>query len=215
MKIIDNKKDYYDYISGIIGIDNKVVYDRRGSEPLGVRSHEEWFSKGILWSDKPKQEKKRWELTHPRYKKNTVKYNDTTLEGDVYFICIEIGYFHYHFVIERYIENGKVHLEPELIKKERVEKHIGENPFTIFREKYYSRSFYTKSENYKIDTSNSISNPIVGDTWVRKHIDANEVWNNLYEYISSLNDKTIVDNRSDRLKLESYGFDNKISFRKM
>lgn len=32
MKIIDNKKDYYDYLAGIYGIDTHVVYDRRGSE---------------------------------------------------------------------------------------------------------------------------------------------------------------------------------------
>ena len=31
MKIIDNKKDYYDYLVGTYGIDEKMVYDRRGS----------------------------------------------------------------------------------------------------------------------------------------------------------------------------------------
>lgn len=31
MKIIDNKKDYYDYLMGVYGIDEKIVYDRRGS----------------------------------------------------------------------------------------------------------------------------------------------------------------------------------------
>ena len=30
MRIIDNKKDYYDYLSGVYGIDNLIVYDRRG-----------------------------------------------------------------------------------------------------------------------------------------------------------------------------------------
>ena len=29
MKIIDNRKDYYDYLMGINGIDTKVIYDRR------------------------------------------------------------------------------------------------------------------------------------------------------------------------------------------
>ena len=31
MKIIDNKKDYYDYLSGVYGTDELAVYDRRGS----------------------------------------------------------------------------------------------------------------------------------------------------------------------------------------
>ena len=34
MKNIDNKKDYYDYLASIYGIDNLVVYDRRGSVSL-------------------------------------------------------------------------------------------------------------------------------------------------------------------------------------
>ena len=34
MKIIDNKKDYYDYLAGIYGVDDLVVYDRRGSVVL-------------------------------------------------------------------------------------------------------------------------------------------------------------------------------------
>ena len=34
MKIIDNKKDYYDYLESIYGIDDFVVYDHRGSVSL-------------------------------------------------------------------------------------------------------------------------------------------------------------------------------------
>ena len=34
MKIIDSKKDYYDYVSGIYGIDDKIIFDRRGSKVL-------------------------------------------------------------------------------------------------------------------------------------------------------------------------------------
>ena len=31
MKIIDSKKDFYDYLSGVYGMDELAVYDRRGS----------------------------------------------------------------------------------------------------------------------------------------------------------------------------------------
>jgi hypothetical protein len=36
----------------------------------------------------------------------------------------------------------------------------------------------------------------------------------VYEYLISLNDKEITDNRPDALKIESAGFDLKTSFRK-
>ena len=40
MKIIDNKKDYYDYLASIYGIDELVVYDRRGSVTFSKNSGE-------------------------------------------------------------------------------------------------------------------------------------------------------------------------------
>lgn len=40
MKIIDNKKDYYDYLMGVYGQDEKVVYDRRGSSMADIGSYE-------------------------------------------------------------------------------------------------------------------------------------------------------------------------------
>ena len=58
MKIIDNKKDYYDYLAGIFGVDDLVVYDRRGSvtqKPDRVLSHgmDYYFSHRILSLDTP------------------------------------------------------------------------------------------------------------------------------------------------------------------
>ena len=34
MRIIDNKKDYYDYLAGVWGIDGHITYDRRNSTRL-------------------------------------------------------------------------------------------------------------------------------------------------------------------------------------
>ena len=39
------------------------------------------------------------------------------------------------------------------------------------------------------------------------------MWNNLYEYISSLRDKEFEDTRTNDQHIESHGFDKKISFR--
>lgn len=46
-------------------------------------------------------------------------------------------------------------------------------------------------------------------------VPAEDLFLNLQEFILSQNDKPIVDNRTDRQKLEAAGFDNKTSFRKM
>ena len=43
MRIIDNKKDYYDYLMGVYGIDNMVIYDRRGSTVFTKTEFEKLF----------------------------------------------------------------------------------------------------------------------------------------------------------------------------
>ena len=67
MKIIDNKKDYYDYLASIYGIDELVVYDRRGSVTLNsdkvlLHGMEYYFSNRILFQDKPLSDKQYWNL---------------------------------------------------------------------------------------------------------------------------------------------------------
>lgn len=45
-------------------------------------------------------------------------------------------------------------------------------------------------------------------------VPAEQVFEHVHEFLLSLNDKTIVDSRTDTQKLESAGFDRKTSFRK-
>ena len=56
-------------------------------------------------------------------------------------------------------------------------------------------------------------NPILRDTYITKVIPPETVWKYVYEYLSSLRDKPIVDTRTDLEHLESHGFDKKKSFR--
>ena len=60
---------------------------------------------------------------------------------------------------------------------------------------------------------NEISNPILSSTFIPSFIDAEEVYNAIYNYLISIREKPIIDNRNDTLKLESFGFDKKTSFR--
>lgn len=58
-----------------------------------------------------------------------------------------------------------------------------------------------------------VENPLLAGSFIASMIPADEIWKALYEYLMSLNDKEIVDNRPDALKIEAAGFDLKTSFR--
>lgn len=62
MKILTprNNKDYYDYLTGIYGMDEKVVYDRRNFTLLSTIDSPMFnYTRSDL--DKPKQERRSWE----------------------------------------------------------------------------------------------------------------------------------------------------------
>jgi len=71
---------------------------------------------------------------------------------------------------------------------------------------------WSHEEQWKA-TKQRVENPILSGTFIPKVIPPSEIWSALYEYLSSLNDKPIIDSRSDIQKLESAGFDRKTSFR--
>ena len=105
MKIIDNKKDYYDYLASIYGIDDLVVYDRRGSVTLNpdrVLSHgmDYYFSHRILFLDKPLSEKKYWSLKSIAKQREAKavkhKFNKTFKEGFSHFA--RTGYDHHKYI---------------------------------------------------------------------------------------------------------------------
>ena len=107
MKIIDNKKDYYDYVSGVNGIDPLAVYDRRGSVSIDVDSSyiggnlDFWFGKEYYNNKYP----------HLR------QYNGTFSDGYI----LEVGYMQYFFMVRRKYDNtGGMTLEPELLEKRRT-----------------------------------------------------------------------------------------------
>ena len=50
-------------------------------------------------------------------------------------------------------------------------------------------------------------------TWIPSFIPAEEVWNNITDYLLSIKEPEIIDNRTDVQHLESQGFDKKSSFR--
>ena len=192
MKIICKRKDYYDYLSGIYGIDNEIVYDRR------ICNHFKQAEKGIDY-----------------FIKNKLN-NDS--EGKIlklYFI-LEIGYVHYLFLVERELKNNEIELTPKILDKKEIEKKISTSPLSLIPVRNTCDLEELDSLFYKICIKSYLSeipNPILLNTWVPAFIPAEEIYNTIYNYLISIKEPKIEDKRTDVQKLESKGFDKKISFR--
>lgn len=207
MKIITprNNKDFYDYLTGIYGIDDKVVFDRRVFNVL-KSSDSPLFSKIKRPEDRGKI------IYLYAFDEVENKHFDRAI-GSFTYSLLEAGNHWYIFRTERYLDDsGKVNIDWSFIKKIVVDKkmHSGETPLTLFQCEYWHRC---TTEQIKRFLKDGISNPIIKDTPITSFVKADDVYQGIYAYISSLNDIDYIDNRNDIQKLESAGFDKKISFR--
>lgn len=192
MKIIDKKKDYYDYLMGIYGMDEKIVYDRRDSITY------DYFCRNRFISDDEMK----------------------TLSA----ITVRLGNLQYN--IEKNKE-GKWSL-PEIIKVgpwwncvekpnprrlSNVEMKNKNNPISV--------TFKVNHRGYRNGIRQDFSyytveNPILSSfPAISGFISPETIWEEVYNFISSQYDKPIVDSRTEKQKIESAGFDSKISFRNM
>jgi arginine/lysine/ornithine decarboxylase len=60
---------------------------------------------------------------------------------------------------------------------------------------------------------NVFSNPVIKQTSLTSLLAPEEIWKELQNYISSLNNDEDVNHMTNVEKIENYGFDKKISFR--
>lgn len=211
MKILTprNNKDYYDYLVGIYGIDNKIVYDRRQFTVLS-RLESPFFSHIRMENDAPKKEVRTTEWIGRHWKWIT-EYKATELH-----CMLEIGLKWYFFLVERYLnESSEIHLDWKIIKTKEISKiqKLGSTPMTFFKA-YANYTFWgAEKTDIRVSKTDAIPNPILAGTPITSLISPQEVYHDLSCYISSLNDIEITDNRSDIQKAESAGFDRKTSFR--
>lgn len=209
MKIISKYKDYYDYLQGVNGIDEKVCYDRRNAVNIDCTK---WDSGAFKpWFD-------------PTFKGQRCRWN----WENKFFVGLEVGYQRYVFSIFRG-EDYDRH-EYKLEEKKRIEKseRVSEAPINLYEmerrfgygivgQRYIRTADleYVPVPKVNKDGSGIHENPILSKTFIPSLVPAEEVWENLYEYISSLNDVDFSDGRTDVQKVESHGFDKKTSFRNM
>jgi len=213
MYILDKYKDYYDYVSGIYGVDKSITFDRRGSNPINELEYI-----GTLH----------------RYNPNVFSYKE-----DAIFLALEVGYVQYLFkysdfkykkVIDKYglISYRLDTYKCELVRTYKDNKHYFEKEISIvpYHPEYHfdwkhgrkNGNFtlyeYEHFSNGNYETKDVIPNPILKDTAITTYILADEVWKELLTYISSKgNDKVVDIVNSDIQKIENHGFDKKSSFR--
>ena len=256
MRIIDNKKDYYDYLAGVWGIDGYITYDRRNSTRLvnktstniferypmgyghifctwknGVNPDE--FGSGASYEWDNGNRNADWIYRHSGHgwspKKNENFPDAFNVSSD--FFTIVIGSVAYEFIVYRILQNQldkEVKIVPKLMHKFKINRSLTKSQAPILlggvavpNDRYYG---WKKDDAYYRNLSNNgrvipdrdgkfKENPILEGTWIPSMIPAEEVWNNITDYLLSIKEPKIVDNRTDVQHLESHGFDKKTSFR--
>lgn len=217
MKLISKgKKDYYDYLTGVYGIDEDVVYDRSESHVFrnGIYSDPEWFDTSKRIDDIHLRPVKKYRQKKGAFSRGEIV---TVMEGRVSELILEVGYNRYRFEINRYLDdNDNVKIDVRLLETAITKnKFIDDVPVIITG--IGNVSTYRQLANMELNhlRYNIYKNPIMMYTWIPKFIPADEMYNLIYNYLISIKDKKIEDNRTDVQKLESKGFDKKTSFRNM
>ena len=175
MKIINGgKKDYYDYLSGIYGIDNDVVYDRRNYTVFRYGENNfEYFVNEPLYSDVFRKPRRSYQYISGKGVVGQVE------EGKMLYLLIEIGYVQYFFKVERYLsDTNNVKIEPTLIEKKQVTVKKSDSVVSVIPlECYMSYNEGLKISKYHIKYETK--NPIFSDTWVTSFIQSEEIYQNI------------------------------------
>lgn len=193
MLIIDRNTDYYDYVSKLYGEDPQIVFDRRDSTILHA---------------------------------NIDLYTNPTNKAEYFYTLLEVG-------LTQYLLKGiNIHRDKEterptscdlkLIRIYNDQKNYFNHPLSIqqVRTNYV---FGVDSDQLILNNSltealTSISellpSPILKHTDITKFIEPTTIWNELQNYISSLNNDRDTDvPMTQEERAELHGFDRKTSFR--
>lgn len=255
MRIIDNKKDYYDYLAGVFGIDGYITYDRRNSTRLVNKASDSIYDRYPMgyenifctWKNGDNPDKRQvglydwdkgtgnagWAYRHygPGYIPKKNENFPDAYNVSSYFFTIVIGAVAYEFLVYRVLQNQsdkEVKIVPKLFKKFNIDRSKTKSKapillggITVYDNRYYG---WKKDDAYyrNLSTNGCVipdsdgkfkENPILDGTWIPSMIPAEEVWNNITDFLLSIKEPKIVDNRTDVQHLESHGFDKKTSFR--
>ena len=201
MKIISKYKDYYDYLTGVYGIDEKIVYDRRFSR---VITPDDMSSDNItpvnasfsicnsrfdFWRYKGK-----WYHTPEELDEMSRLYDsDRGLKRRVYGNRWERSIHNHSSEKVRYTDANIKARQPVLIS---------------------GGILFFDSEVYKSKAGVAYAVPILKDFPIPKYLDAETIYKAITEFMGWLKDNPEIPNKqTNEEKIVSHGFDLKDSFR--
>jgi hypothetical protein len=205
MLIIDRNKDFYDHFSHIYGVDNKVVFDRRGSTRINDERLLDYLYKRTIYPDRDAYFM--LEVGREQYliEVSNIQYDDPYIGGPLRSCEMKVLN---HFKENASLFNKPITLSPVAVRWK----------YDFKRNRCEARPLKTLTELIDLFSSNyqwelTKITPILAGTSLTKIIDPFEIWKALQMYISSLNtEKDIELDMTEEAKAETHGFD-KQSFR--
>ena len=220
MKIIDNNKDYYDYLQGIWGQDPKAVFLRTGSRVFGADDRPPFLAKKLpdnIFAYQGEILCRCGDMYHYIYFENRgeditmeeffSQKQDTDREEAPLEMAANIRAWKKGCPKYFAVHHSHMRSKEEFIK-DAVRYHSG--PYYMFHKKYTDG--YAHPYGYHPDEQR-FKNPILS-SFPMTVIPAEKVFIEIQDFLlSRFEDKTVHDSRTDVEKLESAGFDRKTSFR--
>lgn len=227
MRIISKYKDYYDYLVGIYGEDPLIVYVRSGEPlvfntnffkeylnpykyPTSVATRVGYFRDAFGKFDHqipPYTEKRSRYMPHWSFIWDHKPLHEKQ-HGSIRTFYLIIGYYEYHFEMDRYTKDDGSIVDDILMEKKRIDKrHRSESNAPIYVVMHDRRDVVHPRDSI-------IENPILKDTFIGSYIPAEDIWEHVSEYIGLEKE---VESRplTDKEKIVQHGFDKVTSFRKM
>lgn len=210
MKVISNFKDYYDYLQGVYGVDEKIVYERACQR----QKDKTWEKISLFRPD--------W-VFFPEMYKHKVFFMSLAVGGTVY--C-----FHYYNEEFYWGVDGAKELWFK-VSSEAMKTWEDGHLYAPGRKKYWSwdGDYITKMHlantqlNHKLDCpvilvcnpkarqQGYIKNVRLSDFGLPAVLPAEEAYLKISNFLTR--EKPVVDNRTNVQKIVGHGFDKKSSFR--
>jgi hypothetical protein len=219
MKIVSSWRDYYDYNQGVIGQDEKIVYDRKAS-------YIEERKSGFILSKI--QSESLYRPTHTLYGFESIYFYQVFVCGIEYHVFTFRGRF--FFGLEGAKELDELTKGLPVRDSGRYSRDELSDYIHLFEaEKYYFGRFGSNVKPHLSETDVNdrtdcpvvvynrlkgyVKNPRLSDFGMGAVLPAQDAFIQIGTFLSR--EKLVVDNRSDIDRLQSAGFDKKTSFRKM
>ena len=201
MKILSKYKDFYDYVAGSYGVDEKLILDRRDFQILDPLYLKEGFLvklyiggmhyEGYLYNGKFYWGEKLFEIV-----KGEIPYYEKWKNKDIDRKTV---------YVKGYDSLGRA--SGTTVMYEGIESDINDRTGVPILLAHPSGTFNPLRNHY------FLKNPRLSDFDFNKMLSGEEVWMLLSNWLSKQKDKPIINQQTDKEKIVSKGFDLKQSFR--